>query len=131
MSVKFSDNLSFYTLTTGVVITPDASGDATLPAGTYFVDIGDAEYHKHSVQWEHDAALIASITYERTLQRDASLFAAASTQWKDSGVAALVINAAAGTTIADFADQLAGRMRAVVVVTTQGKLRGNAVFKAG
>lgn len=133
MSIKLSGNLSFTTLTTGTVIAPDASGDALLPAGTYFVEIGDPEHHRSSIQWEWSAALAATITYERTNQTDATLAAAASTQWKDTGIAALTAVAtglAADTVIREFADQVCARMRAKIVVTTQGLLRGNAAFKA-
>ena len=102
----------------------------TLTLGTtYYVDIGSAEESRGSIQWQHDASIIATITYEVTNfpESSAGLSAAASDDWHPDpamGVTAIP-GGAVGCPLVHMADDGAARMRAKIVVgATGGNLRG-------
>lgn len=128
-----SADVTFYAEGSTVALAPDASGDVVLAnATTYYAEIGHPQRSLASMHWRWAAALVASITYERSNFPDADLHAAATSgpNWQDSGYAAtLAAGGAAGGAIADFSSDNVGRMRAKVVVTTGAKLRGRPHHK--
>jgi hypothetical protein len=135
MSNFLPADVTFYKETTGTAKAPDTNGDATLVlAETYYADVGNAQFHKSSVMFSWDASIIITgITYEFSNFPDAGLYLPAGKIWKDSGVAATTVaGGSASSVIAHFADNMAGRMRAKIIVgATGGKLRCRPHFKRG
>lgn len=135
-------DVTFYAQGSSTAVSPDASGDCTLAnSTTYYCDllvvpngvptvVGN-EALLVTVHWRWNAALVAAITYELSNFPDAALNAAASTgpNWQDSGSAAVSPASAASGVVAVINNEGATRMRAKVVVTTGGKLRGRPSYK--
>lgn len=123
-------NLKFVTETTAVPKTAsDAYGNTTLPAGTYYAEL-DVDKIKMkglmSVQWIYDTDLEATITVEATNCIEADIEEPTSTlKWIDiASIPDVVPASSPGSIIGSWADVGYGRMRAKVVVTVQGVLRG-------
>lgn len=105
-----------------------ADGVYTLVTDTYYAELADAvdERSKLSVQWTYSAALIATITIEATNRDDLNLWDTSATAgWATTSATAVSPAAAAGTSLQHYADFLAGRARAKIVVTTGGTLMGH------
>lgn len=130
-------NLVFINSTTKVPVVPASDGSATLPAETYYaelgIDTGKVPWHGlGSMHWKWDAALVASITIEATGLADVRVTAAAASGWVPlTAIATVSPAAAAGQDLASWADIGYPRLRAKVIVTTQGVLRGSFHTKGG
>jgi hypothetical protein len=123
-------NLKFITETTAVPKTAsDAFGNTTLAAGTYYAEL-DVDKIKMkglmSVQWIYDTDLEATITIEATNCVEADIEdPTTNLKWIDvAAIPDVVPVSTAGSVIGSWADVGYGRMRAKVVVTVQGVLRG-------
>lgn len=112
----------------GVRLVGTAAGSTLVAATTYYAELpGLQDAPRTSMQWSWDATIALTITYETTNFHGASIFAAAGNIWyPETGIATLtVVAGTAGTNLAHFADNIARRMRAKVVVgATGGVLRG-------
>lgn len=117
----------------GDLQTPVA-GVYTLVADTYYAELADAtdERSKLSVQWTYSAALVAAITLEATNRNDLDLWDTSATAgWATTSATAVSPAASAGTSLQHYADFIAGRARAKIVVTTGGTLMGHEHSKRG
>ena len=110
----------------------DSDGYATLATGiTYYAELGLAlnEWiRQSSMHWQwSDATLVAAITVEASNMYAASLTGAAATAgWVPLAAIATVSPAgAASQDISSWGDVGYGRLRAKIVVTTGGRLRGS------
>lgn len=112
---------------------PGADGITyTLPAGTYFAELFDDVPNRTgmSIHWEWNAALVATITFEATNYDARDVSAHSATLWRTTGATTVSPAASASGTVAHYADYMAARMRAKIVVTTQGTLSGIEHSKA-
>lgn len=126
-------DVAFYSAA-GVRLVGAAAGTTLVAATTYYAElIGLQDAPRTSMQWSWDAAIaITGITYETTNFHDAGVFAAAGAIWyPETAIATLtVVAGTASTNLAHFADNIARRMRAKIVVgATGGVLRGRANHK--
>lgn len=114
----------------------DGTG-ATLSVGTWFADLGPGVESSDRIgpHFIWDGVLVASgVTFEGTGFFDATINAAsgASSGWDtEPAGASFAIAAVAGQNKQHWIEVMAHRVRAVVVVTTQGKLRLSVATKGG
>lgn len=127
-------NLKFIS-SAGVPQTPsDAYGTTTLAAGTYYAELHLEKVRMKglmSLHWKYDGALVATITIEGTNFQEVKLNAALNSGWATQPPATVSPAASAGETLSSWADVGTGRLRAKIVVGTQGVLRGAFNIKAG
>lgn len=122
-------DLRFQHSTTGAIV-ENTAGVATLAnATTYYAELGLGTQEwmgLSSIHWKYDGTIVAAITVEGTNFPEAGLTDAAATSWVPITAIATVSPAAvAGQALSSWADAGYGRMRAKVVVTTGGTLRGS------
>jgi hypothetical protein len=113
----------------GKPVDNDSTGTATLANGTtYYAELGlnNTEWASiGSMHWDWNAALVATITVEATNHYDVSLHTAVGARWIDiAAIADVTPTASASQNLTSWTDIGYGRMRAKVVVTTGGTLRG-------
>lgn len=121
-------DLRFQHSTTKAVV-DNTLGVATLATGvTYYAELGLGTQEwmgLSSIHWKYDGTIVAAITIEGTNFYEAGLTDAAATSWVPITAIATVSPAAvAGQSLSSWADSGYGRLRAKVVVTTGGALRG-------
>lgn len=150
-------NLVFVNVTDGTgPVTPDSPVNSTDPAytgyttlvsgKTYHAEIGfnkdfggggqGGKFEWHglgSMHWKWDATLVATITIEGTNFKEKDVTDALADGWVD--VAAITdvtpaASAAQSLNTSEWKDLGYGRLRAKIVVTTGGKLRGSFHSKA-
>lgn len=102
----------------------------TLPAGTYYADLADGyrDRTKLSVQWTYGSTLVATITIEATNYPTLELHDAG---WAETSAEPVSPAGSAGTALQHYADFVAGRARAKIVVATPGDLDGVEHSKEG
>jgi hypothetical protein len=97
-------------------------------SATYYAELGlnNLEWAGiGSMHWDWDATLAATITIEATNHYDVPLHTAVGARWIDiAAITDVVAATSASQDIASWADIGYGRMRAKVVVTADGNLRG-------
>lgn len=111
----------------GDLQTPTA-GVYTLTADTYYAELAEFvdERSKLSVQWTYDSALVATITIEATNRDDLTIYDTSATAgWATTSATAVSPAASAGTALQHYADFVAARVRAKIVVATGGTLMGH------
>lgn len=121
--------------TAGGVLQSSTAGVYTLAdATTYYAEFEDVKSRALvSVHWKYSAALVAAITIEASNRYpdEVSAYAAVGSGWATTSATTVSPAASAGETVAHYADFNAARLRAKIVVTTGGTLRGDTHVKEG
>jgi len=128
-------NLEFISSSGDKQAPTDANGTVSLAAGTYYAELEVARVEKHhqsSVHWLWGATLAAVVTYEATDFPELTSHAAAASGWEPTAYPTLTITAgAADQEIARWKGEGSGRVRAKIVVSVAGTLRGAENHKVG
>lgn len=97
---------------------------AELAAGTYYARCTPYDYEQcsqGSIEYQHDAAAVATLTVERTNQPDLALTAAGWHQISTTLLPAISIpGGSASGAIVDLVENCAGQQRVKLLVTTAG-----------
>lgn len=104
----------------------------TLAAGTYYAELFDDVDDRSvmSIHWSWDANLVATITLEASNRSPRETSSWASSGWAATSATTVSPAASASEVMFFGADYGAARMRAKIVVGTQGALRGVEHSKA-
>jgi hypothetical protein len=134
------------TVTTGVPVLPDANGNVSLTATTFYFEVSNADATQNSVQVSCDGVIAATFTIELSNRpvgkadaEDTTAFVVDLSAWQLWNPSTAVVPASAGSTptnatvavVAGAAtgftwllpDMAVRRMRVKAVVTTPGKCR--------
>jgi hypothetical protein len=97
----------------------------SLSIGTHYLGIGGDASLVHSVHWKWDGTIQATITYESSNLPDVAITSTTAGDWIDEAdITDTSITGVAGGAMIHIGNCGARRLRAKVVVTVAGRLRG-------
>lgn len=117
----------------GTAQTPTDTGVFTLAnATTYYAELFDDVHDRtgHSIHWDYSATLVATITIEGSNRPRTEVTSYSATGWFPTSATTVSPAASAAEVGFQGADYMGARVRAKIVVTTGGTLRGDEHSKA-